>query len=374
MFGTESSSDQPCRAGLVVEQCWHAVPGGTAGATIDLLRAFAGRPDVVATGIAARHKDAPEPAYRVPVDVHHLPFPRQLLYQAWSRGPWPPLDRFVRDVDVVHATGGIVPSTKKPLVVTQHDLAWVHHRDLFTSHGVRFFERCFQRTIERAQLTLVPSQATADDVERSGVDSRSIRVIPWGVDQAKAPPNEVEQVKVRFALPGRYVLSVGTLEPRKNLGRLIEAFSASAPPDVTLAIVGPTGWQEDIATAIAPLGDRAKMLGFVSRSDLVALYGGASAFAYPSLFEGFGLPVLEAMAQGAPVITSLGTATEELVAGGGGVGVDPTNVDAIANALSDVLAGGADVNAMVREASRRAATYTWKRTADLTLSAYAELL
>lgn len=368
------SSRKSCRAGLVVEQCWHDVPGGTAGATVDLLRAFAGRSDVSAIGIAARHSEAPDPHYRVPVEVTHLPFPRQLLYQAWSRGSFPKLDSYVSNLDIVHATGGIVPSTAQPLVVTQHDLAWIHHPDMFTSHGVRFFRRCLDRTIERSQLVLVPSHATGADLEANGVAASSIRVVPWGVDQARASAEQVERVRVRFNLQGRYVLSVGTLEPRKNLRRLIDAFGRAAPPDVSLAIVGPTGWQEDLATAIAPLGERAKTLGFVSRSDLVALYGGASAFVYPSLFEGFGLPVLEAMAQGAPVITSAGTATEELAGEGAGLLVDPTDTDAISNAIGDVLVGGAEVDALVAAADSRVATYTWQRTADLTIDAYRELL
>ncbi len=369
-----SPGNSVCRAGLLVEQCWHDVPGGTAGATVDLLRAFAGRDDVSAIGIAARHKEPPDPHYRVPVEVTHLPFPRQALYQSWSRGGLPKLDSYVSGLDVVHATGGIIPATSRPLVVTQHDLAWVHHPAMFTSHGVRFFRRCLQRTIERSQRVVVPSKATGADLAANGVDPSLIRVVPWGVDQARTSEEEVERVRARFDLPGRYVLSVGTLEPRKNLRRLIEAFSRAAPPDVALAIVGPTGWQEDVTAAVAPLGDRAKTLGFVSRSDLVALYGGAAAFAYPSLFEGFGLPVLEAMAQGAPVITSAGTATEELAADGAGLLVDPTDTESISNALGDVLVGGAEVNALTATAAARVAEFTWQRTADLTVAVYNELL
>ena len=371
---TGAPSHKACRAGVVIEQCWHEVPGGTAGAIVDLLRAFVDRDDVSAIGIAARHKDAPDPHYRVPIEVTHLPFPRQVLYQSWSRSSFPRLDSYASNLDVVHATGGIIPATARPLVVTQHDLAWLHHPGMFTPHGVRFFKRCLERTIERSQLVLVPSEATGADLAANGVDAGRIRVVPWGVDQARASAEEVERVRARFDLQGRYVLSVGTLEPRKNLRRLIEAFSRAAPTDVSLAIVGPTGWQEDVASVVAPLGDRAKTLGFVSRSDLVALYGGAAAFAYPSLFEGFGLPVLEAMAQGAPVITSAGTATEELAADGAGLLVDPTDVGSIANAIGDVLVGGAEVDALTAVADERVAGFTWQRTADLTVAAYNELL
>lgn len=362
-----------CRAGLLVEQCWHDVPGGTAGAAIDLLRSFQERGDVVATGISARHREPPEPAYRSPVEVVQLPFTRQLLYQTWSRTSQPPIDRFISDIDLIHATGGIVPPTNKPLVVTQHDLAWVHHPELFTKHGVRFFRRTLRRTAERATIVVCPSRATAEDLTANGIDSTKIRVIPWGVDQAPASAASVEQVRCRFDLGERYVLSVGTLEPRKNLRRLVAAFTKAAPADVTLAIVGPSGWQEDIESAITPLGDRAKRLGFVSRSDLVALYSGASVFAYPSLFEGFGLPVLEAMAQGAPVLTSKGTATEELV-GDCGVLVDPFDVESMSNALGDLLVGSTSVDRLGQLGRERAAAYTWVRTADETVAAYQQAM
>ncbi len=368
-----SDGTTPCRAALLVEQCWHEVPGGTAGAAVDLLRSFQGREDIIATAISARHSEPPDPAYRPPVDVLALPLTRQVLYQAWSRSSQPSIDRFVAGADLIHATGGIVPPTHRPLVVTQHDLAWLHHPELFTKHGVRFFRRTLSRTAERATIVICPSKATAADLSANGIDNAKIRIIPWGVDQASASPTDVEQVRRRFDLGGRYVLSVGTLEPRKNLRRLVAAFAKAAPADVSLAIVGPSGWQQDIESLIAPLGDRAKRLGFLSRSDLVALYSGATLFAYPSLFEGFGLPVLEAMVQGAPVLTSRGTATEELV-GECALLVDPYDVDSISEALGDLLVGSSAVDSLGELGRQRARSYTWTRTADQTIAAYEQAL
>ncbi len=359
---------------MLVEQCWHATPGGTASSIVDLVRAFADRRDVSAFGIAAQHSSLPAPSFRVPVDVRHLPFRRQVLYQAWSRSSRPSLDRYIADLDLdlVHATGGTIPPTSKPLVVTQHDLAWAHFPEMFTAHGVRFFKRTLANTIDRADLVLCPSQTTATDLAAKGIDPKIIRVVPWGVDLSAVPAVEIDRVRQRFELPERYVLFVGTQEPRKNLGRLIPAFVRAAPSDVALAIVGPQGWNENIDRLLSPLGDRAQRLGFVSRSDLLALYSGATAFAYPSIFEGFGLPVLEAMAQGAPVLTSAGTSTEELV-GDAGVLVDPLDVGSIANGLGDLLAGGPDVAELSGLGKARAREFTWQRTADLTLDAYREV-
>jgi glycosyltransferase involved in cell wall biosynthesis len=186
--------------------------------------------------------------------------------------------------------------------------------------------------------------------------------------------DEVAAVRERYVLPGRYVLSVGTLEPRKNLPRLIDAFSRLPHDDVTLVVVGPDGWGESLAGPAARLGDRLRLTGFVPRSQLAPLYRGASVVCYPSLWEGYGMPVAEAMGAGAPVVTSAGTATEELVAGGAGLAVDPLDTDAIAGAVGSVLddAGLAD---RLRAAGRaRAAATTWQATAAATIAAYEEVL
>jgi glycosyltransferase involved in cell wall biosynthesis len=168
------------------------------------------------------------------------------------------------------------------------------------------------------------------------------------------------------------VLWVGTVEPRKNLPTLLEAFRR-LPDDVTLVLAGPEGWQEDLADHRAGLEERIRTPGFVDAGDLAALYAGADVFCYPSLLEGFGMPVLEAMAQGAPVVTSAGTATAE-VAGDAGLLVEPTDPEALAAALGAVLDDEA-LAARLRSAGlARAATYTWERTARLTVAAYREVV
>jgi glycosyltransferase involved in cell wall biosynthesis len=168
------------------------------------------------------------------------------------------------------------------------------------------------------------------------------------------------------------VLFVGTLEPRKNLPRLLEAMTRLPHDDVVLAVAGPVGWGDALghSDAVSKLGDRLRLLGFVDPDDLAPLNKGAAAVCYPSLWEGYGLPVAEALAQGAPVVTSTGTATEELVAGGAGVAVDPYDIDAIAGALAKVLDDFDYAEQLRHAALERAAERTWATTASQTIAAY----
>jgi glycosyltransferase involved in cell wall biosynthesis len=362
------------RAAVVIEQCWHRVPGGTASAVLEQVSAVAATGQVDQVGVAARHGEPAPEAWRPTIPVRHVPLPRLALYQAWHRLRWPPVERATGPVDVVHATGYAIPPRTAPLVVTMHDLAWRRDPSMFTRNGVRFFEAGLRCVIDDADLVLCPSQATIDDCAAAGIGRDRLRHVPWGMTTIQVTDDEVAAVRERYALPGRYVLSVGTLEPRKNLPRLIDAFSRLPHDDVTLVVVGPDGWGESLAGPAARLGDRLRLTGFVPRSQLAPLYRGASVVCYPSLWEGYGLPVAEAMGAGAPVVTSAGTATEELVAGGAGLAVDPLDTDAIAGAVGSVLddAGLAD---RLRAAGRaRAAATTWQATAAATIAAYEEVL
>lgn len=360
------------RVAVVLEQCWHRVPGGTARAALEQVQAVAATRRVDQVGVAARHRQPPTASFEPPIPVRHLPLPRKVLYESWNRLRWPGVEMATGRVDVVHATGYAVPRRTAPLVVTIHDVAWRRDSGNFTPNGVQFFERALARTRDDADLVLCPSAATLDDCAAAGIDQARLRVVPWGMDAPLAGDDAVAKVRAHFGLSGRYVLFVGTLEPRKNLQRLLEAVVRLPHDDVTLAIAGPSGWGDalDGGDAAAKLGDRVRLLGFVDPADLAPLNRGATVVCYPSLWEGFGLPVAEAMAQGRPVVTSTGTSTEELVAGGAGLAVDPYDVDAIAGGLARVLDDAELAERLGAAALARTAERTWAATAAQTVAAY----
>jgi len=352
----------PVRVAYTLEQCWHDVPGGTAVATLRVLDELLHRDDVELVAVAGRHRRAPAAAFRPPVDVERLPLARPWLYEAWNRFEWPRVERATGAVDVCHSTIAIPAATRSPHVVTVHDVAFVHTPDRFTGHGARVMAAGLERC-RRAALVLCPTRATADDLTELGFDAGRIRIVPWGVDHIVPTTDDLDRVRRRHDLPEHFVLFVGTIEPRKNLTRLAEAVARLDAP-MPLVVAGASGWGDVEVTADADV----RFVGFVPHGDLHALYAQADVFAYPSLQEGFGMPILEAMATGTPVVTSRGGATEE-AADGAAVLVDPTDVDAIAAGLSEALERRDD---LVAAAHRRATRATWAAAADATVAAYRE--
>jgi glycosyltransferase involved in cell wall biosynthesis len=274
---------------------------------------------------------------------------------------WPAVERATGPVDVAHATGLVPCPSRAPLVVTMHDLAFVRDPSRFSRQGLRVMRRSLAVTRDLAAVVITSSAASGRDLEAAGVEPGRIRVVPLGVDAAPASPDDVARVRRRYALPERFALFVGTLEPRKNLRRLTAALPRLDDP-LPLVVAGPDGW----GGAVDGVGGDVRFLGVVAPDDLGALYATATVFAYPSEDEGFGLPVVEAMAQGTPVVTSRGTSTEE-VAGGAAVLVDPFDVDAIAAGLAEAERRAAE---LVPAGLVRAAELTWDRTAERTLAAY----
>jgi glycosyltransferase involved in cell wall biosynthesis len=352
------------RVAYTVEQCWHSVPGGTAIAALRVARELEGRDAVDLRYVAGRHPRPPRAEFRPRGPVAMLPVSGAVLYELWNRANWPRVESVVGEIDVVHATGLVPAATGSPLVVTVHDIAFVHEPENFSRHGARTMNRSLDTIRRRADRVICSSCATVDDLVANGFDRERLRHVPLGVDAVVVSASTVERARRRYGLPERFVLFVGTVEPRKNLARLAAAIERRAGRE-PLVVVGAEGWGEGGLDR----RDDVHFLGFVPERDLAALYGAASVFAYPSLREGFGLPVAEAMAQGTPVVTSRGTSTEE-VAGGAAVLVDPADVDDIAAGIDAALDDG---DVLAARGRARAAELTWAATADATVAVYREL-
>jgi len=349
------------RVAYTLEQCWHEVPGGTAVAALELAGALAARSDVELLGVAGRHRRPPAPEFVPPVPVRQLLLARPWLYETWNRLRWPAIERATGPVDVCHSTTAIPAPTSAAHVVTVHDVAFLHMPERFSAHGVRVMRAGLERC-RAAELVMCPSRATADELAAVGFDPSRLRVVPWGVAARPVTAADRRRVAGAYDLPPRFVLFVGTVEPRKNLARLAEAVALLDPP-LPLVVAGAPGWGDAAASA-----GSAQFLGFVPASDLPALYASAEVFAYPSLHEGFGLPVAEAMSYGTPVVTSTDAATSE-VAGGAAVLVDPADAGAIAAGIRAALA---DAPELGRRGLARAAELTWERAAAATVDVYRE--
>jgi glycosyltransferase involved in cell wall biosynthesis len=261
-----------------------------------------------------------------------------------------------------------------PRVVTVHDLTMVTHPEWHEASKVRYFGWAMQRAVAVAERVLCVSAATAGDLAAHlGVEPGRIDVTPLGTDLRPASEQAVTAVRRRLGLEGPYLLGLGTLEPRKDLPALVRAFAALAGElPHTLVLAGLAGWGAGaVADAVAASGVEHRILlaGYVPEDDKAALFTGADVFAYPSRYEGFGLPVLEAMACGTPVVTTTGGSLPE-VAGDGALLVEPGDAGALAVAIGKLVGDGGERVALVQRGLVRAAGFTWNRCAALTAAAY----
>lgn len=267
-------------------------------------------------------------------------------------------------------------------VVTVHDLSHRRFPQYHPRERIDFFNRHLAASLTRASRINVVSQFTADELQALyGVAPERIDIVPPGVAQRFFAVDEAQRTRAvaRHDLPPRYCLSVGTLEPRKNLHTLLEAFLAqplARQRDCPLLLVGMPGWGEQTLSTQArqALRDgRLRRLGYIADADLPALYANATLFAYVSRYEGFGMPVIEAMAAGVPVITADRSATRE-VAGDAALTVDPEDVDAVRHALEQ-LQDDNDLAEQLRQAGRkRAEHFSWNRSADALLASFRHAL
>jgi len=343
----------------------------------------------------ATAKRVKQPIDRLPpgTRVRRLPFHDRWLARIWHRLEIPiPVELVTGDIDLFHSPDFTLPPTRPRTrtLLTVHDLSFLRDPDSAVPSLRRFLTRAVSRSVARAQRVLADSQATKDDLTALfGTPANKIDVLLSGVDARFKPirdPDMLAAVRARYDLgDGPFVLAVGTLGPRKNYVRLIQAFGqvvgrwwqigADQMGDVNLVLAGGKGWMfDDIFAEVTRLGlqERVKFTGFVDEADLPALYSSASVLAYVSLYEGFGLPVLEAMACGVPVIGSNVSSIPEVV-GDAGLLVNPTDVDAIAAGLIGLLTDVSARDDFMRAGLQRAAQFTWEAAARQLLSIYDEM-
>ena len=301
--------------------------------------------------------------------VSPVPTPHEVFRAAWEHTAVP-YETFRHKIDVYHSPNYTLPlALPCPGVVTIHDLAFMDPR--FHNTRLRLYLKLLTGvSIRRAAHVVAVSRYTKGEIERRFPHAAGkVSVVYSGLDPVFENQNGAPSV----SNGGRpYVLFVGSIEPRKNLKRLIRAFELAM--DQTglpheLVLCGPWGWRyQPVVEALAgsPMRDRIRHLGYVPSSELPRLYAGADALTYPSLDEGFGFPIIEAMSTGTPVITSDRAAPPE-VAGGAALTVTPENVEAIAAAIGSVLTDPALADDLAQRGRARAAEFSWARAAEQTI-------
>ncbi len=361
---------------VLLEQCLAPVPGGTGRYSREIAAALArsAPPGSAVTGWTGWHRDVT--AARVPGvgGPRRLPLPRRALVAAWERGAGP-----APRADVIHAPALLAPPRRRtPLVVTIHDAVPWTHPETLTARGVGWHRRAAGYAAAAADAIIVPTEAVAAELRRVlSLGADQVHVIGEGVTEAlAAQPPDADARAGRLDLPERYLLSLATLEPRKGLDVLLAALAEPTAPDVPLLVVGQPGWGGvDPAAAAAARGlapGRVRVLGRLPDPDLATVLHRATALVAPSRAEGFGLPVLEAMAAGVPVVTSDAPALVE-VGGDATLVVPRDDPSALAVTLRSLLADGA-LQARLSAAGRcRAPLFTWLAAARALWAVYAKV-
>jgi len=358
---------------LAAEQLRRRVPGGIGAYARGLLGGLAlaaTEGDGVEVALLASRAPAgaadPLAAFGRPLHTSRLP--SRLLTRAWDRG----LTRAPAGFDVVHSVSLASPrlrrSSAERLVVTVHDVAWRRYPEATTRRGARWHEAALRRASRSDAALVVPSRLVAADLAAMGIADGRITVVPSGADHLPAPDADAADIVLRkVGVSGEFLLTVSTLEPRKNVDRLVRAFARvrdSLPARWPLLIVGPTGWGPE--PPIPRADDQVVFTGPVQDVVLSEMYRRARAFAYVPLTEGYGLPPLEAMLAGIPTVVSDEVpSVRDLGAEGPAPAriVDPLDIDDIARGLADVLTDDVLRADLGSRGAAYASTRTWRRAA-----------
>jgi glycosyltransferase involved in cell wall biosynthesis len=327
-----------------------------------------------------RFKELKSPAPNFSVRFDRLP--ERWIRYLWFRSAIPK-HLLIGKIDVLHSTTYCCPRRHSgKLVMTIHDVSFLHFPEYHTeANRVHCLNGTLEGAISADRIIAISEHTKKDLVEYFNVPDERIAVTPLAARSEfhPRPQDQVrERVRKNWGLDEPYILSVGTLEPRKNIRRLIGAF-CSLPPEIagkySLVVAGGKGWlSSEIYKFVSDMGaeSRVRFLGYVPDAELPWLYCGATCFAYPSLYEGFGMPPLEAMASGVPVITSNTSSLPEVV-GDSGLQVDPGSEDAIREGILKVLLNDELRSSMARNSLKRAALFSWEKTASETLAVYESL-
>lgn len=341
---------------------------GTETYTFELLSAI-GRiaaPERFKLYLNSAHPPDRLPACGEPVCI---PFPRMWTHARLS------LEMTLHRPDLLFVPAHVVPLVHPRSVVTIHDLGYLHHPGTHPSANRRMLDWSTKWSAHAATRIIAVSNATKVDLVREyGVDPHKIDVVYHGISREFQPGTaaEIKRVRAKFSLPKHYVLAVGTIQPRKNYGRLADAIGRLNRNglDIALVIAGKRGWlaertEQEIAAAGTPT--KTLLLGYVDDQDLTALYSGAAVFCQPSLYEGFGMPILEAMAHGTPVVASSRSSLPE-IGGDAARYADPFDPGSIASELRTVLTEDRIRRSMIDRGFARAREFSWERCAEETIA------
>ena len=366
---------------VLIDQLFSPTPGGMGTYIRELIPALVrADPSLEVTLFHARFADAIGEPWTAGYPMASLNAPIRTLYPGWALARRPALPPSVVACDIVHSP---VPAAVPPaaagqrLVVTVHDIAFVVEPKYFPRQWRLMYRAGLARAVRSADAIITPSRHTAEDVlSRTKVDPAKLHVVPLA---AAAPEREVEVADAlgRLKVRAPYVLFVGTIEPRKNLVRLVRAYRRVAATGLPHALVlaGPLGWQhEGLMRELALEGPgEIVMTGALEPGDLDAVIRAADAFAYPSLYEGFGLPVLEAMTRGVPTVVSNTSSLPE-VTGDAALGVNPRSIREIAAAIETLCTDVALAERLAAAGRLRAERFSWDETARRTLEVYERAL
>jgi len=299
-------------------------------------------------------------------------FPSKMLSLLWNKLHQIPIERFVGKVDVFHTSDWIEPPANTAKVTTIHDVLVYKYPEHLHPLIVDTQKAKLNWVKKESAAIIADSKTTKQDIiDFLKIEESKIHVIPLGVGEVYYPQkiDAILKTKQKYQIKGDYLLCVGTREPRKNLAQIFEAFKLLKQKNLTLVIVGNFGWGKDIKQDI-----ELKLLGYVPENDLPALYCGATAFIYPPLYEGFGLPVLEALACGTVVITSDNGSLAE-IAQNIAIRVSPQELETFTWAIKKVInLSKKDRELVIKKGLKYAQQFTWEKTAQKTLEVYKSVL